>query len=90
MWKFSKKRFFITLGLSILIWYVSVLIQGVTGFRAPLNLPFSASICKVTGFPLAMCLFDNLVWVVNIANILFWFWATHLLWTWFKKGRNQS
>lgn len=82
------KRFFITLGLSILVWYGTVLIQGITGFRAPFNIPFSASICQVTGFPLATCLYGKSVWVVNIINMFFWFWVIHLFWKWFKKRGN--
>lgn len=87
MWGFSKKRFLVTLGLSMIMWYISVLIQGITGFRAPLSLPFSASICKVTGFPLAMCIYDKSVWIVNIVNIVFWFLVLHFIWKWFGKAQ---
>lgn len=85
---FSKKRFFITLGLSVVVWYGSVLVQGISGYNAPFNIPFSGSICKVTGFPIATCLDGRSVWVVNAINMLFWFWVIHLFWNWFEKRRS--
>lgn len=84
---FTKKRFFITLGLSILVWYGSVVAQGISGYNAPFNILFSGSICKVTGFPVVACLYGGSVWLVNIINISFWFWVLHFTWHWFDKGR---
>ena len=91
MLSFSKKRFFITLGLSILIWFITVLIQGVSGYKAPFNLLSSASICKVTGFPIATCSYSGKgyipFWLIDLINIFFWFWVLHFSWNWFKKSR---
>ena len=93
MINFSKKRLVITLGLSIGVWYGSVILQGVAGYNAPFNLLLSEP-CKLTGFPVATCLYANSgtvsVWIVNLINILFWFWVIHLLWGFFGKGGMKS
>lgn len=80
---FSKKRFFITLGLSVLVWYSTVIIQGVSGFNASYNTLFTSFSCKLTGFPIAECILSGpeevSVWLFNGVNILFWFWVIHFL-----------
>ncbi len=89
---FSKKRFLVTLGLSVLVWYLTVIIQGISGFNAPFNMLFTSSICKMTGFPIAECISSGpgeiSVWLINVVNILFWFWVIHLFWGWFQKRGN--
>lgn len=79
---FSKKRFLVTLGLSGVIWYVTVIIQGITGYNAPFNLLSSGSSCQITGFPIAQCIYvssgKSSVWMINLLNILLWFWFVHL------------
>lgn len=91
MFEFSKKRFFITLGLSIVIWYITVIIQGIVGFNAPFNLLASGSNCQLTGFPIAQCIYSSSnrisVWLVNLINIMVWFWVIHFLWGLFSKKR---
>ncbi len=90
MFGFSRKRFLITLGVSVVVWYGSVLVQGITGYKAPFNALFSGSICKVTGFPISLCLYGRWVWLVNIINITFWFLILHFLWKWFENRRVSS
>ncbi len=85
---FSKKRFFITLSLSILIWLVSVFLQGIMFYKVRLNL-FSASSCEITGFPIADCVYDNTkAGLIQLVNIFFWFWGVHLFWGWFDKRKS--
>lgn len=84
------KRFLVVLGLSVVVWYGSVLFQGISGYKAPFNIPFSGSVCKVTGFPIATCLYGASVWLVNIINIIFWFWVIHLFVRWMDKGKSKS
>lgn len=90
MFSFTKKRFITTLVLSSVIWYTSVLIQGFTGFNAPYNMLFTSSTCKLTGFPIADCRYSTSVWLINLINIIFWFWVVHLFWGWFEKGKSQT
>lgn len=86
---FSWKRFLVTLGISVGVWYLTVIVQGITGFRAPFNTLFSSSVCKMTGFPIAECVSPGpgkvSVWLINIINIFFWFWVIHLFWGWFRR-----
>lgn len=81
---FTKKRFFITLGLSVGIWYFSVLIQGFVGINAPLSGFFSGSMCKLTGFPLAQCVYKNAETYITL-NIISWFLIISLLTTFLKR-----
>lgn len=86
---FSKKRFLLTLGLSILIWYVSVVIQGITGVNAPFGILGSGNVCNLTGFPVAQCIYSSSlgmsVWVINLINIVIWFWVIHFFWNLFAR-----
>ena len=90
MWGFSKKRFFVTLGLSIIIWLVSIIVQGLTLHNVTFSLLGSS--CQLTGFPIALCMSGSLgeipFWVVHIINIFFWFWVIHLFWGWFEKRQS--
>lgn len=94
MFGFSIKRFLITLGLSVAVWYLSVVIQGITGFRSTFNMLFTSSSCKMTGFPVAECVSSGpgeiSVWLINFINIFFWFWVIHLFWGWVEKGKSKS
>lgn len=86
---FSKKRFFVTLGLSILIWLISGFIQVMFNKGESGNYLFGSG-CEVTGYPLAMCVSsDNLplVFLVYVINIVFWFWVIHFFWNIFSKKR---
>lgn len=88
---FERKRFIITLVLSILIWYGSVIIQGLTGINAPFGILGSESRCNLSGFPVAECIYSSRssvsVWLINITNIIFWFWLIHLVMNLFFKKR---
>lgn len=90
MWNFSKKRFFVTLGLSVVVWLVSIVIQGITLYKVTFSL-FGSS-CQLTGFPIADCIRSGSgylpFWVIHIINIFFWFFVIHLFWGWFEKSRN--
>lgn len=90
---FSKKRFLITLGLSIIIWYISVVVQGISGFNAPFSSLLSEP-CKLTGFPIAICLYPTSrtgsTWLIILINIFLWFWILHLFWGWFSKGNSRE
>ncbi len=93
MWGFSIKRFLITLGLSVGVWLLTVVIQGITLYKVTFSLLGSS--CQLTGFPIAKCVSGSSgevpFWVIHIINILFWFWVIHLLWggvNWFNKSKN--
>jgi hypothetical protein len=80
---FSKKRFFITLGLSALIWFVSLFVQSLFTLTDITN-SFSllGSSCEVTGYPIALCLSENKFAEaigIYIINIVFWFWVIHFI-----------
>lgn len=84
---FSKKRFFITLGLSVVVWLVSGLIQALTNKGEFGSYVFGTG-CELTGYPIALCISSNdkvKFFLVIIANIVLWFWVIHLFWHWFEK-----
>ena len=88
MFGFSKKRFFITLGLSILIWVVTNFIQLFNSNYWPTGFSLLGSSCTVTGYPIALCLagYEKFKLIlVYLVNILFWFWVLHFVWKWFEK-----
>ncbi len=91
MWGFSKKRFFVTLGISILVWVVSNFIQLFNSSYWPQGFSLLGSSCTVTGYPVALCLqhYEKIkILLVYLINITFWFWIIHLFWGWFKKRKN--
>lgn len=83
------KRFFITLGISIVVWVVSMFVQALFAtddFKNSFSLLGSS--CEVTGYPIALCLSKNKVFqilAIYLVNIFFWFWIIHLFWNWFEK-----
>ena len=88
MWGFSKKRFFITLGLSIFIWFMGSVYQAFATFGKYIG-TFSSG-CQVTGYPIDICE----VGVINIPsvlviifNIAFWFWLIHFFWNIFSRKK---
>lgn len=84
---FSRKRFLITLGLSVVIWIISGLIQALTGFSSYFTIFHK---CTLTGYPIALCILSNdliKISLISIVNILFWFLVVNLLWNWFKKSK---
>ena len=88
MWGFSKKRFFVTLGLSGLIWMVSGVVQALIGFSEYFTVFHK---CSLTGYPIALCLPSNdqiKVVLFSGINILIWFWVIHLFWGWFQKRKS--
>lgn len=80
MWRFNRKRFLVTLGVSILVWILTILIQFFTGYKARFSLFGSG--CELTGFPIADCVYNGKGeipgWLVASFNIFFWFWIIHL------------
>lgn len=84
MWGFSKKRFLITLGLSVVVWLVSVVIQAY--IEAPKYIVFfTQSKCSATGYPLTQCIKNIPEVLVYLINVVFWFWVMHLFGNWFGK-----
>lgn len=83
MWGFSKKRFLITLGLSVMVWLVSVVVQFLSQDSNPnYGLFLFAKSCEVTGYPIAKCVpeYDRgLIYLLYLTNIFVWFWVIHLL-----------
>lgn len=84
----TKKRFFVVLGISIIIWSVSSFIQIFVVDGWQLGFSLLGGSCTVTGYPLAFCLPEQ-QWLkvkgLYAVNIVFWFWAVHLSWRRFKK-----
>lgn len=84
MFRFSKKRFFITLGISVLIWVITVVIQAF--LEAPKYVAlFMQSQCSATGYPFSFCSSRTPEFVIYFFNIFFWFWIVHLSWGFFKR-----
>lgn len=91
MWGFSKKRFLITLGLSILIWLMSMVVQSLFRDNVNYGLFIFAKSCEVTGYPIARCIADydkGSIYLTYSVNLFFWFWVLHFSWSWFDKRRN--
>lgn len=84
MWGFSKKRFFVTLGLSILIVLLtSFLTQLYDREDWKLNW-LSLSSCAITGYPIKACLYNpgqGLLISIGLINIAFWFLIINLLYS---------
>ena len=85
---FSKKRFLVTLGLSVGTWVISGVIQALAGFSNYFTVFHS---CSLTGYPIALCVSSNdqaKVILISVVNIALWFWIIHLFWGWFQKRGN--
>jgi len=77
MWGFSVKRFLITLGLSVGVWLISVVVQAF--MEAPKYIAFfTQSKCSATGFPITDCIKGIPEVFIYLINITFWFWVIHL------------
>ncbi len=88
MWGFSKKRFFITLGLSVVVWVVTNFIQLFNSTYWPAGFSLLGGSCTVTGYPVALCLASYekaKILLICIINIAFWFWVIHLFGKRFNK-----
>lgn len=73
MWTFSKKRFFLTLGLSIIIWIISNFIQLLDNNYWSGGFSLLGNLCTLTGYPIALCLSHHKILKilgVYILNIL--------------------
>ncbi len=80
MWGFSKKRFLITLGISIVVWLISFVIQANMTFGKYLG-TFSSG-CQVTGYPIDVCTLRGPYIspiLIIVLNIFFWFWIIYFL-----------
>lgn len=89
---FSKKRFFITLGLSILIWLISGFVQVFLNKGEFGSYVFGTG-CELTGYPVALCVSENdkfKFFLVLLLNIILWFWVLHFGWKWFEKRNNKA
>lgn len=81
----SMKRFLLTLGLSVVIWIVSGILQAFIQFTNYFTVFHS---CSLTGYPIALCISSNnqvKIVLVSVVNIVLWFWVIHLFWNWFEK-----
>ncbi len=91
---FSKKRFLVTLGLSILIWVISMVAQYLfKGDNVNYGFFIFAKSCEVTGYPLARCVPDydkGQIYLTYLINLVFWFWVLHFGWKWFEKRNNKT
>lgn len=88
---FSKKRFFITLGGSVVVWGFTAIIQAYITFAQYLG-TFSSG-CQVTGYPIDVCALrgPNVPsFLVILFNITIWFFVIHLFWKWFDRRRMPS
>lgn len=88
---FSRKRFFITLGISMVIWLISGAIQLVVQQDMTFGFFSFGGSCEITGYPIALCVSSNnniKFLLVSLINIILWFWVIHLFWGWFGKNRN--
>lgn len=86
MFGFSKKRFFVTLGLSILIWIGTAFIQ-VFDTEEWNFLLLGGTSCSATGFPIRECISsgnNGLLISIGLVNLTFWFLIINLLFL-FKK-----
>ncbi len=89
MFGFSKKRFFIILAISVAIWLVTGIIQGYVTFADYVGTLSMG--CPTTGYPIDVCTpsFRKIpVIIVNLFNILFWFWVIHLFWGFIEKRKS--
>jgi hypothetical protein len=77
----NKKRFFITLGLSILIWIISFFIQALNPTYWSGGFMDAGGGCSATGYPLDTCRMPgNIPSVLAVlVNIVFWYWLVHLI-----------
>ena len=85
------KKFFITLGLSILIWGFSTVIQSYLTFTKYIG-TFSTG-CQVTGYPIDGCMISGPYvppTITILINIIFWFWVLHFTWKWFEKRNSKT
>jgi hypothetical protein len=91
MWGFTKKRFFVTLGLSLVVWLGSFLIQAVVTYKNYIG-TFSSG-CQVTGYPIDICSFSSPsrypAILIIIINLFFWYWIIHLLWSFFIPPKDK-
>lgn len=90
MWGFSKKRFLITLGLSVGVWSVSGVVQLLVQQDNTFGFFSFGGSCEITGYPIALCISsnDNLRFIlISLVNIALWFWLLHFAWNWFEKRR---
>ena len=83
--QFKFKRFLLTLGISVGIWGITVLIQVYATFANFLG-TFSSG-CQVTGYPFDLCALrgpEIPAILVVFVNLCLWFFVIHLFWNWFE------
>ena len=75
-----KKRFFVTLGMSIFIWLVTCVLEVYGSFAR--NVATFTTGCQTTGYPINLChfeMFRPVPIVLIVFNIIFWFFMVELL-----------
>lgn len=89
MFGLTKKRFLITLGLSVMVWVFSVVFQAL--IEAPRYIAFfTQSSCSATGYPITQCIKGTPDFFIYLINVLFWFFIIHLFWGWFEKRKSSG
>lgn len=76
MWGFSKKRFLVTVTLSLIIFFISAFIQIYDFEDWKLRGFLNLSSCSGTGYPIKVCLYNStpgLLISISLINIIFWF-----------------
>lgn len=88
MFGFSKKRFFVTLGLAVVVWVGSV---GINFYLEASNLFNLTGSCSLTGYPISLCVSsynDFKFYSLILLNILIWFWVLNLALGIFNKRKS--
>lgn len=87
---FSKKRFLVTLGLSVVVWLISGFVQFLTNKGEFGSYVFGQG-CELTGYPIALCILSNdkiRFFSVVLTNIFLWVWVLHFAWRFIEKRKS--
>ena len=85
----SKKTYIVIGVLSVVIWYISRIVQAI--WEALIVSKFSVSVysgeCSATGYPIPLCINrgDNILPIYHFINISFWFMFIFGIWKLIRK-----
>ncbi|KKS70868.1 MAG: hypothetical protein UV41_C0011G0030 [Candidatus Daviesbacteria bacterium GW2011_GWA2_42_7] len=80
-----------TLGLSVVVWVVTVILQAYSTFARYVG-AFSSG-CQITGYPVDLCELPTSsvpAVIIIVVNISFWFLVINLIFGWFSKPDSPS